>query len=227
MFPQFAKAALAALLFFPFLLPAQSRIEDRKPAPDASVKDSKAGKSAAAGKRTVWNLDGGVFFTTDGHLPNGSCFRLTGHLNAPDFFDGLRRVDTADGTYFMLHDKVVTTYPAQVQVALHFLDFPCTLDLKDTTVRPPLTPELLSTLRIAFFWKDGIELHPVESSTRVDSSAKRLAPYSSDALSELAPRFEWNFEIRVNSENVPLSNGLAIVLETEDHKIAARVAARM
>src|SRR5215467_15493402 len=117
MFPRFPKAALAALLLFPFLSRAQSRIEDRKSPPNSPGKDSKAGKSAAAGKRTVWNLDGGVFFTTDGHLPNGSCFRLTGHLNAPDFFDGLRRVDTADGTYFMLHDKVVTTYPAQVQVA--------------------------------------------------------------------------------------------------------------
>jgi hypothetical protein len=221
MFPLFSKAALAALLFFPFLSHGQSRIEDRKPAPDAS------GKNPKAGKHTVWNLDGGVFLTTDGHLPNGSCFRLTGHLNAPDFFDGLRRVDTPDGTYFTLHDKVVTTYPAEVQVALHFLDFPCTLDLKDATVRPPLTPGLLSALRIGFFWKDGIELRPVESSKRVDASARRLTPYSSDASSELAPRFEWNFDFTVNSESVPLTSDLAIVLETEDHKIAARVAARL
>src|SRR5258708_9118057 len=71
--------------------PPQSRIEDRINKPEAPQK-----KSPKVPKRTVWNLDGGVFFATDGHLENGSCFRLSGGVTAPDFFDGLRRIDTAD-----------------------------------------------------------------------------------------------------------------------------------
>jgi len=223
MFPRFPKAALAALLLFPFLAQAQSRIEDR-----SDAKGENPGKSAKpTGKHTVWNLDGGVFFSTDGHLPNGACFRLSGRLMAPEFFDGLRRVDTETATYFTLRDKVVTAYPAEVQVVVHILDYPCTLDLKDTTLRPPLTQEMMNTLRLGFSWKEGLTMRPVESSKRGAANIRRLAPYSSDAANELVPRFEWNFEFTVASENVPLTNDLVVMIETEDRKIAARVAARM
>jgi hypothetical protein len=227
MSPQFFKSALAALLLFPFCLQAQSRLEDRKSSPDESTKNSKNAKPNASGKRTVWNLDGGVFFSTDGHLPNGACFRLSGQVIAPEFFDGLRRVDSESDTYFTLRDKEVTTYPSEVQVVLHVLDYPCTLDLKDNTVRPPLTREMMSALRLGFFWKEGLAMRAVDSSKRIASSVRRLMPYSTLAAEELAPRFEWNFEFSIASENVPLTNDLVVLVETEDRKIAARVAARM
>ena len=199
----------------------QSRIEDR------THKEEKTEKPVKGPKRTVWNLDGGVFFSTDGHLPNGSCFRLSGHMTAPDFFDGLRRVDTTDGTTYVLHEKVVTVYPPELFLTLHLLDFPCTFDLKETVVRPPLTREIMSTLRLNFYWKDGIAMRPVETSKRTAAGVKRLAPYAADAASELAPRFEWNYAFTVAGENVPLTSDLVLVIETEDHKIAARVAARL
>ena len=109
--------------------PLQSRIEDRTDTKIAAKENSK--KNHKPGKAIVWNLDGGVFFNTDGHLPNGSCFRLTGHMTAPDFFDDLRRFDTGDGTTYKLHDKPVNTYPSELLLTVHLLDFPCTLDLKE------------------------------------------------------------------------------------------------
>jgi len=199
----------------------QSPIEDR------THKEEKTEKPVKGPKRTVWNLDGGVFFSTDGHLPNGSCFRLSGHMTAPDFFDGLRRVDTTDGTTYVLHEKVVTVYPPELFLTLHLLDFPCTFDLKETVVRPPLTREIMSTLRLNFFWKDGIAMRPVETSKRTAASVKRLAPYAADAASELAPRFEWNYAFTVAGENVPLTTDLVLVIETEDHTVAARLAASL
>jgi len=224
MFARLAKPLLCSALLFlsaPHAGIPQSRIEDK------THKDEKTEKPVKGQKRTVWNLDGGVFFSTDGHLPNGSCFRLSGQLTAPDFFDGLRRVDAAEGTTYVLHEKVVTVYPPELLLTLHLLDFPCTLDLKETVVRPPLTREIMSTLRLNFFWKDGIAMRPVEASKRKAASLKRLAPYAAEAAGELAPRFEWNYAFTVASDGVPLTNDLVVVIETEDHKIAARVAARL
>jgi hypothetical protein len=217
------KSALSAALLSISTSPRvpQSRIEDRKSNLEKSAKESKGGK------RTVWNLDGGVFFSTDGHLPNGSCFRLSGQMTAADFFNGLRRVDNADGATYLLRDKVVTDYPLEVFITLHVLDFPCTLDLKDPIVRPPLTREIMSSLRLSFFWKDGIAMRPVENSKRTAAGVKRLTPYATDAGDELAPRFEWNYAFTIGSEGVPLTNDLVLVIETEDRKIAARVAARL
>jgi hypothetical protein len=220
----FAKPAFCSVLLFFSTAHAgisQSRIEDK------THKAEKTAKEIKRAKRTVWNLDGGVFFATDGHLPNGSCFRLSGQMTAPDFFDGLRRVETDDGTTYVLRGKVVTVYPDEVFISLHLFDFPCTLDLKDTAVRPPLTREIMSTLRLNFFWKDGIALRPVESSKRTAAAIRRLTPYSPDAAEELAPRFEWNYSFTIQSEGVPLTNDLVFIIETEDHKIAARTAARL
>jgi hypothetical protein len=214
--------ALLPLLASPPAWPLQSRIEDRVNKAEASSK-----KAPKVSKRTVWNLDGGAFFITDGHLENGSCFRLSGQVTAPDFFDGLRRVDTDEGTIYFLRDQIVTEFPGEIFVTLHLLDAPCSLDLKDTAVRPPITPEILSTLRLQFLWKNGVAMRPVESSKRTDASVRRLTPYSSQAAAELAPRFEWIYSFTIQSAGVPLNNDLVFIIENEDHKIAARTAARL
>jgi hypothetical protein len=202
--------------------PLQSRIEDHVNKSEAPAK-----KAAKVPKRTVWNLDGGAFFITDGHLENGSCFRLSGQVTAPDFFDGLRRVDTDEGTTYFLRDQIVTEFPDEIFVTLHLLDAPCSLDLKDTAVRPPITAEIISTLRLNFYWKAGVAMRPVESSRRTASSIRRLTPYSAQAAEELAPRFEWNYSFIIQSAGVPLNNDLVFIIEDEDHKIAARTAARL
>jgi len=203
--------------------PPQSRIEDRVNQPETPQKK----KAPKVPKRIVWNLDGGVFFATDGHLENGSCFRLSGGVTAPDFFDGLRRVDTNEGTAYFLHDKPVTEFPAELLVTIHLLDFPCSRNLKDTNVRPPLTPEIISTLSLHFYWKDGVALRPVEASKRIGAGVTRLTPFARQASEELAPRFQWNYTFTVQSAGVPVTNDLVLIIESEDHKIAARTAARL
>jgi hypothetical protein len=158
MFALRAISILAGVLL-PFLaiLPAcslQSRIEDRTDTKAKANEKEKSAKSKPV-KPTVWNLDGGVFFATDGHLPNGSCFRLSGQMNAPDFFDGLRRMDSEEGTSYYLRGQLVTEFPGEVQIIIRLLDFPCSLDLKDTLVRPPITRETMATLRLNFLLETG------------------------------------------------------------------------
>ena len=208
----------------------QSRIEERTDAQAEAKAESKEkpGKPKPA-KRTVWNLDGGVFFATDGHLPNGSCFRLSGQMNAPDFFDGLRRLDSEEGTSYYLRSQPVTEYPGEVQIVIRLLDFPCTLDLKDTLVRPPITRETMATLRLNFYWKQGVHMRPVEDTKRTSAEVRRIGTFAAGpaADDELAPRYEWSYAFTVNSENVPLTNDLVLIITGEDGKIAARVAARL
>jgi len=124
---------------------------------------------------------------------------------------------------------VVTKYPDQVQIVLHLLDYPCSPDLKDTVVRPPITREIMSTLRLNFYWKEGLHMSPVEDSKRIAASVRRIGSYATGpgAAEELAPRFEWDYAFTVSSEKVPLVDDLVLVIENEEHKICARVAARL
>jgi len=225
MFRWSGKSALAIILLSPYISqPPQSRIEDRTGKTESASK-----KARKVPKRTVWNLDGGAFFITDGHLENGSCFRLSGNVTAPDFFNGLRRVDSDDGSTYFLRNQVVTELPGELFVTLHLLDAPCSADLRDTVVRPPITRELMSTLRLQFYWKDGVAMRRVESSKRTTASITRLTPYSRDAeaAGEIAPRFEWSYSFTIQSASVPLSNNFVIIIESEGHKIAARTAAHL
>jgi hypothetical protein len=217
---------VSALAAVPVCCP-QSRLEDHT---DSKIEGKEnSSKPPKPGKRTVWNLEGGVFFSTDGHLPNGSCFRLAGQMTAPEFFADLRRVDTDQGTSYLSHDKVVTEYPDQVQIVLHLLDYPCSPDLKDTVVRPPITREIMSTLRLNFYWKEGLHMSPVEDSKRIAASVRRIGSYAQGraAEQELAPRFEWDYAFTVSSEKIPLVDDLVLVIENEENKICARVAARL
>ena len=206
----------------------QTRIEDRAGKAEAKDGADRESKGEPKGRRTVWNLDGGVFFSTDGHAANGSCFRLSGHMTAPGFFDGLRRVDSDEGSSYRLRDKVVTEYPTELEVVLHLQDFPCSPDLKDTVVRPPLTREVMNTLHLNFYWKEGVQLRPVREAKRIAADVRRLESYATGSAAEdLAPRYEWSYAFMVESAGVPLTNDLVLVIEDEDHKLAARVAARL
>jgi len=204
----------------------QSRLEERT---DSKAEGKEKSAKAKAAKRTVWNLDGGVFFATDGHLPNGSCFRLNGQMNAPSFFDGLRRVDSEERTFYYLRNRLVTEYPDEVQIVIHLQDFPCTLDLKDTNARPPITREMMAKLRLNFFWKQGVHMRPVQETKRTAAEVRRIGTFLAGpaADEELAPRYEWSYAFTVNSEDISLTNDLVLVIENQEHKIAARVAARL
>src|SRR2546430_10512874 len=60
--------------------------------PGASAEQAKHKHNEKTDKgRNVWNYDGGVFFETDGSLPNGVCFRVHGQMSSGDFFNGLKR----------------------------------------------------------------------------------------------------------------------------------------
>src|SRR5260370_18915204 len=72
-----------------------------------------SGASLAQTKRdkSVWNYDGGVFLKTDGSLPNGVCFRVSGRLDSPEFFDDLKRVDSDQGPIFRRGQETVPNFP--------------------------------------------------------------------------------------------------------------------
>ncbi|HWZ55231.1 MAG TPA: hypothetical protein VNZ63_04115, partial [Verrucomicrobiae bacterium] len=85
-----------------------------------------ASLSQARRSKTVWSYDGGVFFATDGSLPNGVCFRVSGEMNAAEFFDHLKRVDDEHGTVFRRGPETVSEFPEALAVSFAIRDLPCT-----------------------------------------------------------------------------------------------------
>jgi hypothetical protein len=206
------KTAGFALLIIPFL------------ASGASTSQRKHEQSVP---RTVWNFDGGVLFETDGNAPGGACFRLSGRLTAPQFFDGLKRIDDNSGTQYRHGTDVVTEFPDQVALSFVIRDFPCAIQLQETGSRTYLTQALLNSMSLSLYWKRGIELRPIEKVTEEHVSVERVVPYATELSEQLPERLQWFYQLAVPSTGVPLTDDLVLVLRDPDGRIAARVAARL
>lgn len=189
-------------------------------APNASGGQSKREKS-------VWNYDGGVLFATDGSLPNGVCFRVNGEANAGEFFNNLKRVDDERGTLFRRGTETVTHFPGELLLSFDIHDQPCAPGLREFEVRLHLTHEMMGTLRLTLYWKQGVDLRPVKNITEVRSSVVPITPYAANLASELPKRFAWSYQLAVPSKGIPLTDSLVLVFRTPDGRIAARVAARL
>jgi hypothetical protein len=177
--------------------------------------------------RTIWNFDGGVFFETDGNAPGGACFRLSGRLTAPQFFDDLKRIDDNSGTLYLHGTQPVAEFPDQVVLAFVIRDRPCDIRLQVTGSRTYLTQELLNSVSLSLYWKRGIELRPAEKVSDAHLYVKRIVPYAAENAAELRERFEWFYRMVIPSTGVPLTDDLVLVLRGPDGRIAARVAARL
>jgi len=197
-------------------------------APGASAQQVKHKKHEKRDKdRNVWSYDGGVFFETDGSLPNGVCFRVHGQMNADDFFNGLKRIDTDQTTVFQRGDETLTKFPDSVTVSFSIRDQFCPAGVQQVGTRPYLTEKMIEELRLSMYWKHGVDLSPVKGVKEVNSRVDRIQPYAASLAADLPPRYEWLYQFAVPSAGVSLTDSLAFVFRTPDGRIAARVAARL
>ena len=190
-------------------------------------------------KKDVWNYDGGVFLETDGSIPGGACFRVKGRLNAPDFFDNLKREDTVSGTLFRRGNDILTEFPKHLQLTIVIFDMPCDLTMPPSGSHPFLTDEVMRTLRLSFFWKHELNMRPVRGIAVENFERITLSPLipagpqpaaqstAQQARPPEPPRYEWMLEFDVPAGDVPLTDSLVLMLRTPDHHIVARTAARL
>jgi hypothetical protein len=171
--------------------------------------------------------DGGVAFLTDGSLTNGACFRVAGRVDAPSFFDDLKRTDNARGATFSRSAETVTEFPGKLILSYVIRDLPCDPKFQQEGPRVYLTREMMSTMQLSLYWKNGVDLRPIKDSKEISSSVEAIVPYAKALAAELPQRFEWSWGWEVPSAGVPLTDSLVLIFRTPDGRLAARVAARL
>jgi hypothetical protein len=179
-----------------------------------------------ANDKSVWNYDGGILMVTDGSIPDGPCFRISGRVTSPHFFDNLKRIDNDSGTQFRRGTETLTTFPDRVILAFVVYDHPCSTKLEDTT-RAYLSRQLMGSLHMYLYWKRGVDLRPVHNVASRFFSVDPLLTRTATHARDLPERLVWSYEFEVPSDGVPLTDSLVLILRCPDGHIAARVAARM
>lgn len=184
--------------------------------------------------KTVWNYEGGLFLQTNGSIPNGPCFRISGHVAAAGFFDNLKRIDTDSGAVFRRGSDSVTQFPDHVSlqfVVFDHYDQTCPPQVENTSSSRYLTRALMSSLHLYLYWKHGVELRPIANAEPKYFSVDPILPTATARAAAhggpLPEKLAWSYEFLVPSAGVPLGDSLVLILRTPDNYIAARVAARM
>jgi hypothetical protein len=177
--------------------------------------------------RAGGDYSGGILLLTDGSVPNGPCFRVSGHVSAPGFFDNLKRIDKAAGVTFRRGSEIVTQFPSQLFVSFVIYDLPCSTQYEQAGTRVFLTPSQVEAMQLSFYWKRGIDLRPIASVTPKHFSVEPVVPYATALVHDLPEKFEWFYQYAIASEGVPLTDSLVLILRTPGGSIEARVAARL
>jgi hypothetical protein len=178
-------------------------------------------------EKAVWNYDGGVQLVTDGSVSDGPCFRLTGRLTAPEFFDNLRRVDTTTGTLYRRGNDVVTEFPERMNLSFVLYDHPCLFHSQEAGPPVYLTKEIISKFRLNFAWKHGVEMRPAKDVSLKNVEAHPIPNYARELTEDVPRRFEWWFNFDIPSEGIPLTDSLVVIIREPDGHIVARAAARL
>ncbi len=189
-----------------------------------------AALSRPAHDKNVWNYDGGVALLTNGSIPNGPCFRISGRMTAPGFIDRLKRVDTEHGATFRRGSETVTQFPDHVFLSFSVRDFydqTCPPRVENAGSSPYLTRAMMSSLNLYFYWKHGVELRPIQGVESQFFSVDPVIPYAGAQARGLPQKFQWSYQFLVPSAGVPLADSLVLVLRTPEGHIVARVAARL
>ena len=199
--------------------------------PNASLSQAshdKKKREKAPPEKNVSSYDTGIYFASDGGLPNGPCFRVTGHVSAGDFFWELKRIDFDDAdSVFRRGKDTVTQFPQRLRLEFTLLDLPCSLKMDQLQFRGYLTRKEIETLRVTLYWKNGVELRPVELVTRPQLTVHHRPGPAYAAAEELPTKFEWFYEYDVSGVGIPITDSLVVVMRTPQGNIAARFAARM
>jgi hypothetical protein len=184
--------------------------------------------------KTVWSYEGGLFLQTNGSIPNGPCFRISGHVEAPGFFDNLKRVDTDAGAEFRRGKEKVSEFPDQLLlqfVVFDHYDPTCPPQVENTNSSRYLTRAMMSTMHLYLYWKHGVELRPIANADPKYFSVDPVLPTATARAAAhgnpIPEKLAWSYEFGVPSAGVSLSDSLVLILRTPDNHIAARVAARM
>jgi len=226
--PRFLFVTLAGqLLLFPASFSLVGAQHAAPLTPGLVLAAQKNPKELKSVPRTVWNFDGGIVFATDGGAPGGACFRLSGRVTAPAFFNNLKRIDDTAGTHYVRGTETLTLFPDTVHIQFIIHDFPCSPQFEQASAPTVLTRSVMSSMHLHLYWKRGVELRPAENFKVERTAVAPVVPYAVQLADQLPQRYEWYYEMTVPSAGVPLTDDLVLILRAPDGKIAARVAARL
>jgi hypothetical protein len=148
-----------------------------------------------------------------GQIRHGDvCVNFIPVLQSGDFFEGLERIDTAQGSEFRKNSRVVTNFPDFMTVEMNVRIEDCDTDV----YTPARTPDFVKGLHFRAQWKRGLYLRPV-----ANVSIERKPVLMDEGDNRML------FVLKILDRAVPLTDHLIISVIGPDGKLMSRMSARL
>jgi hypothetical protein len=140
------------------------------------------------------------------------CVNFIPMLQSGDFFNGLERIDTAEGSEYRKNSRVITNFPDFMTVEMNVRIEDCDTDV----YTPARTPDFVKGIHFRAQWKRGVYLRPV-ADVAIESKPVRMDEGDNRML----------FVLYIHDRDVPLTDHLIISVIGPDGKLMSRMSARL
>jgi hypothetical protein len=140
------------------------------------------------------------------------CVNFIPLLQSGDFFDGLERIDSSQGSEFRKNSRTITNFPDYMIVEMNVRIEECDTDI----YTPAPTPAFVKGMHFRVQWKRGVYLRPV-GSVSIEEKPVRMEEGDNRML----------FVMTIRDHNVPLTDHLIVSVIGPDGKLMSRMSARL
>ena len=157
-------------------------------------------------------------YKDDVSLSNGQiragdvCVNFIPVMQSLNFFNGLERIDTPQGSEFRRNSQPVDFFPDYLTIEINIRIEVCDSSL----YTPAKTPDVIKGMQFRVQWKRGLYLRPAAT---VTIERKPLVMEEGDN--------RMLYVIKVRDHNVPLSDHLILSVISASGKIMSRMSARL
>jgi len=161
---------------------------------------------ASSGKKTKY--DQSLPIPAQSFRRDAVCGGLGGDVTAGDFFGSLERVETAGGIEFRRKSQVIRNFPNELSVVLSGTIGSCPRSVPNSASISSLT-DFVNQIKVAVAWTNAAGARPVPNLSVVKQNPKEVPWPETDSP-------HWGLEIKVPSKDVPLTDLLSILIQSED-----------
>jgi len=144
---------------------------------------------------------------------------VLGTVGPPEFFKGLRSVDSPQGTTFLNDSGEVRFFPDRMTITLRIIG-PVTANGRSMTGKK-LNYDQMRGLRFKVQWKRGLKLRPVREFRLHTPSESSFMDLENSGL----PIGGWTYEMVLEDSQVPITDHLVLSILSPENKLIARMSA--
>jgi hypothetical protein len=148
-----------------------------------------------------------------GQIRSGDvCVNFIPVLQSLGFFNGLERIDTAQGSEFRRNSQTVDYFPDYLTIEINIR-----VEICDANIYTPAkTPDIIKGIQFRVQWKRGLYLRPAANVT-IERKTLQMEEGDNRML----------YVIKVRDHSVPLSDHLILSVISASGKIMSRMSARL